>query len=82
MHQRKIWNTSGSFSEPGFGASVIGNLYRVTPAGDATPAVDAAWDAGLRYFDTAPHYGPGLSSHPSIINVTLGMRTPDRSYGT
>jgi D-threo-aldose 1-dehydrogenase len=61
LHQRKIRNTSVSLTELGFGASVIGNLYRVTPADDATAAVDAAWEAGLRYFDTAPHYGLGLS---------------------
>ncbi|MGW1605248.1 aldo/keto reductase [Streptomyces eurythermus] len=61
MHQRKIQNTSVRLTELGFGASVIGNLYRVTPADDATAAVDAAWEAGLRYFDTAPHYGLGLS---------------------
>ncbi|MFF4346077.1 aldo/keto reductase [Streptomyces sp. NPDC001530] len=61
MHQRKIQNTSVSLTELGFGASVIGNLYRVTPVDDATAAVDAAWEAGLRYFDTAPHYGLGLS---------------------
>ncbi|SOE07292.1 aldo/keto reductase [Streptomyces sp. Ag109_G2-15] len=61
MHQRKIQNTSVSLTELGFGASVIGNLYRVTPADDATAAVEAAWEAGLRYFDTAPHYGLGLS---------------------
>ncbi|WP_425315473.1 aldo/keto reductase [Streptomyces viridochromogenes] len=39
----------------------IGNLYRVTPVDDAAAAVDAAWEAGLRYFDTAPHCGLGLS---------------------
>ncbi|MFF4568168.1 aldo/keto reductase [Streptomyces sp. NPDC001410] len=61
MHQRKIQNTSVTLTELGFGSSVIGNLYRVTPADDATAAVDVAWEAGLRYFDTAPHYGLGLS---------------------
>ncbi|MFF4728679.1 aldo/keto reductase [Streptomyces mirabilis] len=61
MHHRKIQNTSVSVTELGFGASVIGNLYRVTPAGEAAAAVDAAWEAGIRYFDTAPHYGLGLS---------------------
>ncbi|MFE2061111.1 aldo/keto reductase [Streptomyces sp. NPDC059467] len=61
MHQRNIQNTSVSLTELGFGASVIGNLYRVTPVDDATAAIDAAWDAGIRYFDTAPHYGLGLS---------------------
>ncbi|WP_225102188.1 aldo/keto reductase [Streptomyces sp. CoH27] len=61
MHHRKIQNTQVTVTELGFGASVIGNLYRVTPADDASAAVDAAWQAGIRYFDTAPHYGLGLS---------------------
>ncbi|HEY1180615.1 MAG TPA: aldo/keto reductase, partial [Phytomonospora sp.] len=61
MHHRKIQNTPVTVTELGFGASVIGNLYRVTEPQDAADAVDDAWDAGVRYFDTAPHYGLGLS---------------------
>lgn len=61
MRLRKIQNTPVAVPELGFGASVIGNLYRVTPGSDATATIDAAWDAGIRYFDTAPHYGLGLS---------------------
>ncbi|WP_055523131.1 aldo/keto reductase [Streptomyces graminilatus] len=61
MRRRKIHNTSVELTELGFGASVIGNLYRVTPAEGAAAAIDAAWDAGIRYYDTAPHYGLGLS---------------------
>jgi D-threo-aldose 1-dehydrogenase len=61
MQHRKIEKTSVAVTELGFGASVIGNLYRVTPAEDASAAVEAAWEAGIRYFDTAPHYGLGLS---------------------
>jgi D-threo-aldose 1-dehydrogenase len=45
----------------GFGAAQLGNLYRATSDDEARAAVDAAWDAGIRYFDTAPHYGLGLS---------------------
>lgn len=45
----------------GFGAASIGNLYRAMPDEDAADTVRAAWDAGLRYYDTAPHYGFGLS---------------------
>ncbi|MET9479176.1 aldo/keto reductase [Streptomyces sp. NPDC006638] len=44
-----------------FGAAGIGNLYSPVAPDQATAAVDAAWDAGIRYFDTAPHYGLGLS---------------------
>lgn len=45
----------------GFGAAQLGNLYRVTSEEEADGAVTAAWDAGIRYFDTAPHYGIGTS---------------------
>ena len=44
-----------------FGGAPLGNLFRETSEQDARAAVDAAWDAGMRYFDTAPHYGLGLS---------------------
>lgn len=44
-----------------FGAAGIGNLFTLVDAAQAAGAVDAAWDAGIRYFDTAPHYGLGLS---------------------
>ena len=61
MHRRKIPHTPVEVTELGFGAAVIGNLYRVTAPRTASAAIDAAWDAGVRYFDTAPHYGLGLS---------------------
>ena len=44
-----------------FGAASIGNLYRAVPDDQAREVVARAWDAGVRYFDTAPHYGFGLS---------------------
>ncbi|WP_405854358.1 aldo/keto reductase [Streptomyces sp. NBC_01515] len=61
MQQREIPGTSVALTELGFGGAGIGNLFRVTPVHDAKAAVHAAWDAGIRYFDTAPHYGLGLS---------------------
>lgn len=45
----------------GYGAAAAGNLYRAVDDGTAARLLDAAWDAGIRYFDTAPHYGLGLS---------------------
>ncbi len=45
----------------GFGAASIGNLYRAVSDEQAAATVDAAWQAGIRYFDTAPHYGLGLA---------------------
>lgn len=48
-------------TELAFGAAGIGNLF--TPVNEATArlAIDAAWESGIRTFDTAPHYGLGLS---------------------
>ncbi|WP_405667759.1 aldo/keto reductase [Streptomyces sp. NBC_01166] len=48
-------------TELGLGAAQLGNLARLTSDEDARGAVDAAWESGVRYFDTAPHYGLGLS---------------------
>jgi D-threo-aldose 1-dehydrogenase len=50
-----------ALTEIGFGGAQIGNLYREVDDDTARRAVDTAWDAGVRYFDTAPHYGLGLS---------------------
>ena len=57
-------NTTGrgvGLTELSFGAAALGNLFTAVTDDEARAAVDAAWDAGLRAFDTAPHYGLGLS---------------------
>lgn len=50
-----------SFSELGLGGAVIGNLYSARTEADVDETLQGAWDAGMRYFDTAPLYGLGLS---------------------
>ncbi|MBG7704339.1 aldo/keto reductase [Streptomyces sp. MC1] len=59
----------------GFGVAALGNLY--TPVGDeqAHAAVQAAWERGIRYFDTAPHYGLGLSER----RLGAALREHDRA---
>ena len=57
----KLGGSDVVVSPLGFGGAVIGNLYREVDEETALGAVDAAWDAGIRYFDTAPHYGLGLA---------------------
>lgn len=59
----------------GFGAAPIGNLFRPVTAEEAQGAVDAAWGAGIRYFDTAPYYGLGLSE--SRLGAALADRSRD-----
>ena len=47
----------------GLGCAQLGGLYRPMTDADAMALVDAAWDLGIRYFDTAPYYGFTLSEH-------------------
>ncbi|PUB11088.1 aldo/keto reductase [Yoonia sediminilitoris] len=50
-----------ALTQLGFGGAPLGNLYRKIEDSDAQATLDAAWDAGIRYFDTAPQYGLGRS---------------------
>lgn len=50
-----------AFTELGFGTAPLGNLYRELTPEQVVQTLDAAWDGGMRYFDTAPQYGLGLS---------------------
>lgn len=45
----------------GLGCAPIGNLFRAVTDDEAHATVDAAWDVGIRFFDTAPLYGHGLA---------------------
>ena len=49
------------FGDLGYGAANVGNLYRAVSDDEAFEILEASWDCGIRYFDTAPHYGLGLS---------------------
>ena len=58
------WSRHGTqltFTELGFGTAPIGGLYRPVAADSAHDTMTAAWDAGVRYYDTAPLYGLGQS---------------------
>jgi D-threo-aldose 1-dehydrogenase len=61
MRTRTLGRGTVAVTELSFGAAGIGNLYAAVDDEQAYAAVEAAWDAGVRYFDTAPHYGLGLS---------------------
>jgi D-threo-aldose 1-dehydrogenase len=45
----------------GLGTSPLGNMYRFVDDDAATNVLEAAWEEGVRYFDSAPHYGLGLA---------------------
>jgi D-threo-aldose 1-dehydrogenase len=64
IRKRKFQARSGvelQFTELGFGAAPLGNLYRPLTEKEARATLDAAWNAGCRYYDAAPLYGLGLS---------------------
>ena len=61
MRERLVHGTDVRLTELAFGGASLGNLYTVTSDADAVASVAQAWESGIRYFDTAPHYGLGLS---------------------
>ena len=61
MKTRTIGRTGLAVTEFSFGTAALGGLYRACPRDVAMATLDAAWDEGLRYFDTAPWYGFGLA---------------------
>ena len=95
------WDRHGdgglTFTELGFGAAPLGNLYRAISDTCATRILEGAWAGGVRYYDTAPLYGFGLSEtrlNPMLrirkredyvlstkIGRTFRATTPDRRDG-
>lgn len=63
-------------TELSLGCAQLGNLYRAIPDTQARVTADAAWNAGIRYFDTAPHYGLGLSERR--LGEALAARPRDQ----
>lgn len=61
--RRRVAETALELPVFGFGAAHIGELYGTVPEAEARATLEAAWDCGVRYFDTAPWYGRGLSEH-------------------
>ncbi|MEF3405557.1 aldo/keto reductase [Agromyces sp. CCNWLW203] len=72
LPRRRLGSTTAWVSELGFGAASLGNLFRETSDDEARGAVDTAWRRGIRSFDTAPHYGLGLSE--SRLGAALAGR--------
>ncbi len=60
-HWDRLGNGGLDFTTLGFGSAPIGNLFRAISDDDAHAVLQAAWEGGVRYYDTAPLYGLGLS---------------------
>ncbi len=96
-HWDRIGNGGLTFTELGFGTAPLGNLYRAISEDDAQAVLQGAWDAGVRYYDTAPLYGLGLSEtrlnhflrgkprDDYVLSTKIGrllkVTTPDRRDG-
>ena len=55
--RRCVGRSSLEVSALGLGCAGLGGLYRDVREADARATIDAAWEAGIRFFDTAPYYG-------------------------
>src|SRR5580693_3599904 len=58
---RKLGKTGVELTRLGFGTAPLGELFVRVDESTAAATLHAAWDAGIRYYDTAPYYGRGLS---------------------
>lgn len=83
-------------TELGLGTSPFGNLFRETTDAEAAAATATSWEGGIRYFDTAPHYGLGLAERrlgaalrqlpraaPSLVSTKVGrslIPTPENAH--
>ncbi len=63
LAHRTLGRTDVQLTQLGFGTAGLGDLFSVLSEAEAQATVAAAWNAGLRYFDTAPWYGRGQSEH-------------------
>ena len=59
--KRRVGGSSLAVDTLRFGCASLGNLYHPVSDVDARKILDSAWSRGFRYYDTAPHYGQGLS---------------------
>jgi D-threo-aldose 1-dehydrogenase len=92
FQRRKLGRSNVMLPQFGFGGAPLGDLFVKIPEADAMATLSAAWDAGVRYYDTAPWYGRGQSEHrigrhlydrprkEAIISTKVGrvLRAPAR----
>jgi D-threo-aldose 1-dehydrogenase len=75
--KRKLGRASVEVTELGLGTAPLGELFERVDDAEAARLIEAAWQGGVRYFDTSPWYGRGLAEH------TLGRalyRRPRADY--
>lgn len=91
--KRAIGRTGVEISRIGFGGAPIGDLRRAPDDAETRALLQSIWDAGIRYFDTAPFYGSGLSERrlgdflrdkprdEYVLSTKVGrLLVPDRAW--
>ena len=63
LKTRKLGRANVSVTELGLGTAPLGDLFDKVEDDEAAAAIGAAWDGGVRYFDTSPWYGRGQAEH-------------------
>ncbi len=94
METRSIGSTGLELTRVGFGGAPVGDLRRAPSEVEARALLQDAWDQGIRYFDTAPMYGSGLSERrigdflrdkprdSYVLSTKVGRSlVPDRAFG-
>jgi len=61
MRTSRLGRSAVEVTQLGFGGGPLGGLFAPLDDDTAAGALAAAWDCGIRYFDTSPHYGIGVS---------------------
>ena len=72
----KLGRTPLEVTRLGFGTAPLGGLFEALTDEDAHRVVEAAWSAGIRFFDTAPQYGNGLAEQR--LGAVLSSRPRDQ----
>jgi len=81
LPKRELGGSGLEIDTLGFGCAPVGNLYRELSEKAARDLLAAAWQAGFRYYDTAPHYGQGLSER-RVGDMMRPLRGADHVLST
>jgi D-threo-aldose 1-dehydrogenase len=57
LAKRKLGRAAVEVTELGLGTAPLGDLFEIVEEDEARALLAAAWDGGVRYFDTSPWYG-------------------------
>jgi D-threo-aldose 1-dehydrogenase len=94
VERRALGRTGLEVTRFALGCAPLAGLFESVGSGQARATIDAAWDLGVRTFDTAPHYGAGVSErrvgealrararHEYVLSTKVGRLLVPRGSGT